>query len=105
MSGLLIFVLVIGVVLAFKGKSIKRSLASQGSKPPSTILFLVGGIIAILAAALRYGEWQWKIQGAVDGSLDIATMNNVMMFLMAGGGIVAFLGMALMFDELSGRVK
>jgi hypothetical protein len=68
---------IVGVVAVFKWKSIKARRMRKGkvSKPPSSFLFLLGSMVSILSAAVRYGDWNWKIQGA------------------------------LLFDEISGRTK
>ncbi len=105
MVGLMLVIIIVGIVAVFKSKSIKGGLAGKGSKPPSSFLFLLGGMVAILSAAVRYGDWGWKLQLAIDRPTDLESVNRMMMIFMIGGGITAFLGIALLFDELSGRTK
>jgi hypothetical protein len=105
MVGLMLLVIIVGIVVVFKSKSIKAGLVGKGAKPPSSFLFLLGGMVTILSAAVRYGDWAWKIQLATDRPTDLESVNSMMMIFIVGGGITTFLGIALLFDELSGRTK
>ena len=103
---LLLFILVIGTVLFFKRQSINIFLKKRGaSKPPSASLFFLGGILSILGAAIRYGDWNWKIQGIIDRTIDGPALNQATVVFMISGGVLALLGLTLLLDELSGQRK